>query len=263
MMRFHSTSTFVLASLIGIPAIALRGQDGLGSLAGALEATEQAIADLAGIKKGLEAHDDVALERLIEATEAPVSDSAERAKRIEELQREVDALSQRVATRGTGSGAPSTGLTPAQLAAIGMLGPASGAESPQTETDSGEPEPAVVRPVAVALEAPGFSADELARARLYVRVGRAHEALEVLAGLEDTPAVRYWRARATSETGQKERAIEMFNELAGDEDGGKHSTWARHDARVLSFELELARRSARKDGTTVKTAEREEPGEEK
>lgn len=114
-------------------------------------------------------------------------------------------------------------------------------EAPQTtETKPGEPN--------------GYSADPLRQAQACYRAGRYSQGSKILATVEQTPTVKYWRARLYVKSNRISEAITLFQEVEADDQAGNLATQAKREREFAEWRLDFEERTGIEAvGTTDKS----------
>lgn len=94
----------------------------------------------------------------------------------------------------------------------------------------------------VALEQPDYVADPVALGRLLVRSKRPAEAVDLLELHRDDPGGRYWLGRAYQDLDRSIEALDIYRDLASDEDAGFYQRHAQQDLEFLEFREALRKR---------------------
>ena len=262
MLRFQHVFASALAPLLVLPGLAPRGdQDGI-DLDARIAATARAIEELGSLAERLRSGDRAAVVGVLAATEAAGTDARTRDATVESLRREVATLYERVDGVAEGRGDPGgeqptedrvtgdEGATPAVPVAVSTrgLGPTEREalrRRPQIAPGPGrtdDPARRGTRPARAFEDDPSYSADAVRQARLSLRMGRAPEAIGLLAPHTADPHARYWLARSYEAAGLHDEAIRHYDALANDPDGGSHGARAALDRDFLRVKRELAGR---------------------
>ena len=233
MMKFHSALTGGLAAFLVLPLFA---QDQtLRTLENALLGTNRAIDSLQKIQERITQDPLAGIDLILSATEAPQLEERERDARLEALRNEVNALQMRYDSMRLNSdpnGAhipddrvPTTGMSP-ELRDL-LAGPEGKSHTPKPRTPKHD---AKVLP-----DGPNYSADPVAQARAYYRLGRYSDGLTTLQNAGNNPIGLYWKARCLEKLGRVEEAIkelERVVELAPESHEGKR---AKTDIEFLTW----------------------------
>lgn len=99
---------------------------------------------------------------------------------------------------------------------------------------------------AIALETEGYVAAPTRLGRLYVRRGRAAEAVTVLEPAPDSPARTYWLARAYQSLERYEDAADLYRGLLNDPDAADFKHQAERDLKFVDFSRQLRNTGATK-----------------
>jgi len=265
MMKNHHALCLGLATLLVVPAVGGRGQDGL-DLVGRLSRTIQAIEELAGIQTQLSTGDRDGVNNILAATEKATLEPEQRDQYLAQLRKDVSSLrmtyDKAVAADPSHAARPipaptdgtqpallpiaTTGLDPATRRALtGTLGPL---DRRGTQGLPSRPENTAARADQKrSLEPdPGFTADAVRQGRLLVRAGRHAEAAEILAPYVGNVGGRYWLGRATAELGFLPEAIELLESVKTDPDAGSFASRAELDLRFLLVRRDLESRGVSK-----------------
>lgn len=236
MMRFQSTSTLVLAGIVGIPAIASQKDGSLESLEAALQSTQAAIVEVMGLQKKLATKDPEALNRLEELTERPVGTTSETVDHIIVLQQEIDNLRRTESARiaGTSPLPQVRSASPAKVHQDTPVGiPSVPAHSPPESHGLQRPEQSV------AIEQEGYSLDDIRRGKLLVRAGKAQEAVRILEGKKGSTEGSYWLARALQDIGDTDGAVAIYTTIAEDDAAGVFQGWAKQEIAMVDLRRRL------------------------
>ncbi len=236
MMRFQSTSTLVLAGIVGIPAVASQQDGSLESLESALKSTQAAIVEVMGLQEKLATKDPEALARLEQLTEHPVGSTSETVNHIIVLQREIDNLrrseSQQIA--GTSPLSQVRSASPAKTSHATPIG------IPSVPTHSPPEIHGLKRPVqSVAIEQEGYSLDDIRQGKLLVRAGKAEQAVRLLEGKKGNSEGSYWLARALQDLGDIDGAVALYTTIAEDDEAGVFQAWAKQEIAMVDLRKRL------------------------
>jgi len=257
MMRFQTTVTAVLASLLVVPV--LIGQGNVDTLESALSGTKRAIEVLKGLEKKLVEEPANALALVLSATEAPGGTDVQREQRLESLRSEVNLLQmeydalQSPALAGDGAvqdllgtreplgrtSLPSAGITTGLGDDLRLL--LSGAPQPRTTpapapAPHGEESAAAATPESAAGGA--YSADPLRHGITCYRAGRYAEAYELLAPLDDASAL-YWQARTLERLERLDEAVKVMERALAKGGEGFEARRAQTDLEFLRWKRDF------------------------
>jgi len=266
MMRFQTTLTAVLASLLAVPV--LLGQGSVDTLQDALGGTRRAIEVLKGLEKKLVEDPATALALVLSATEAPGGTDVQREQRLEALRSEVNLLQmeydalQSPALAGDGAvqgmlgtrqplartNLPSAGITTGlgdDLRALLSGAPqarTTPAPAPRAEDEgpAGAPQPPST--------GGAYSADPLRHGITCYRAGRYAEAYELLAPLDDASAL-YWQARTLERLERLDEAVKVMERALAKGGEGFEARRAQTDLEFLRWKRDFVQQmpSASKD----------------
>jgi hypothetical protein len=230
MLKHHQLLCVLLAGGVAVPTVTGQGDD----LMAGLDATVTKLEELIGIRADIEARRPGAVDRLVEATDAPLPATRERDDAyahlrddVARLQSQLDELD-RVAIDRIVDDPRDPGLTDAQRNGAVLGGP---------------------NPIATPVkEADDYSADPVREARLLIRAKRHAEAEALLAKQTATSETRYWRARALVGLGRDNDAIAELELVAADDAAGDLQRWAQQDKKMIEVRLELSRGDQRNGG---------------
>ncbi|HRV81000.1 MAG TPA: tetratricopeptide repeat protein [Planctomycetota bacterium] len=232
-MKHQWTVGLVGAALLGIPAIASQQGNALASLQTALESTKAALEELVGLEPRIVDKDPSALQRLMDLTEEPKQEPQQVDETIVRLRTDIQRLQNALDLGPSANGSqvpaqPSTGLDLASLVA-----------NPSTANPNGTGSGGKVSGTQ-SFEDEGYSANEMAEARLQVRAGKYSEAIEILRKQPTTPESRYWLARALQGLGDTVESRELLRGLAADgEQAHRYARWATQDLRMIELREKL------------------------
>lgn len=264
MMRFQTSITAILASLLVVPV--LIGQGSVGTLEDALSGTKRAIEVLKGLEKKLVEDPATALALVLSATEAPGGNDVQREQRLEALRSEVNLLQmeydalQSPALAGDGavqgmlgtrdpslrtslpSAGVTTGLDDDLRALLGgaPLARTTPAPAPRTEETHEESAPE---------QAPAsgaYSADPLRHGITCYRAGRYAEAYELLAPLDDASAL-YWQARTLERLERLDEAVKVMERALAKGGEGFEARRAQTDLEFLRWKRDFVQQMPAKD----------------
>lgn len=235
MMNHQWTAALVGAAVLGIPAVASQQGDPMRSLKAALDSTHSALAELVGLEPRLAAKDPEAIVRLLDLTE-PAQQSPEEVDRAvvrlrSDMLRLQNALDQGPSQNGSAlPSQPTPGLSALDL---GNLDTPSDPVGVQSST------PKVTSDVR-SLEGPGYSADKMHEAKLLVRAGKNHKAIQILRKQAVTAESRYWLARALQATGESTESRDLLRALSAEGDQAhRYARWAAQDLRMIELREKL------------------------
>lgn len=233
MMRFTGGIATGLAVLVLGPALLPPLRVGLAAKNRQDPAsTQQAITEVEEIAAGLRMGSREAALRLLDATEAPILDSAGREARSEALRAEVEALQRRL-DASLVRGDTKLGAAPREISHAGAVTTRTALATPRA-TSTSHASPRIESPEA------GYSADPLRQAIACVRAGQHERALDVLARLDKSAAREYWRGKALEALGRAEQALASYDEAAGLAPKSTEGRLARTDAEFLRWRAGLA-----------------------
>lgn len=265
MMRFQTSVTAMLASLLVVPV--LIGQGSVGTLEDALSGTKRAIEVLKGLEKKLVEDPATALALVLSATEAPGGTDVQREQRLEALRSEVNLLQmeydalQSPALAGDGAvqgllgtrdpslrtSLPSAGVTTgldddlrALLGGAPLARSAAPAPAPRVEEGS-EESPSEQAPARGA-----YSADPLRHGITCYRAGRYAEAYELLAPLDDASAL-YWQARTLERLERLDEAVKVMERALAKGGEGFEARRAQTDLEFLRWKRDFVQQMPAKD----------------
>jgi hypothetical protein len=270
MMRFQTTLTAVLASLLVVPV--LIGQGNVSTLQDALSGTKRALEVLKGLEHKLSEDPATALALVLSATEAPGGNEHQRDERLESLRSEVNLLQmeldalQSPALAGDGGVQDPLGLhapiprdTPRASAGVttgiddSLRALLTGAPQPRPPAAS---EPARGEPQdedggATDATSPGaYSADPLRHGITCYRAGRYAEAWELLAPLDDATAL-YWQARTLERLERLDEAVKTMERALAKGGEGFEARRAQTDLEFLRWKRDFVKSMpATKSGST-------------
>ncbi|MEM6672743.1 MAG: tetratricopeptide repeat protein [Planctomycetota bacterium] len=275
MLKSIGTIQLALATVFIVPAVT--GQDEAGrSLESQLDATVRSLEYIAGLRESAAAGDRSAVRAIVDATQEATETAEARAERLSSLREDIArlrlALDDRFADPREVRAV--TGLPPSVVHALGLAGraPARDERLPAASTDGVRPIVSTTAPTAgldaaaresltteirpldrvssasrrrggevLPLEQDGYVADPARLGRLLVRADRSAEAIEILEGAPETPAVRYWLARAYQVRGRLDDALEILRPLSTDVGAGEYARYAERELDFLEFQRSLDR----------------------
>lgn len=228
MLRFQTAIAGLLAPVLVVPVFL--GQGSIATLQDALAGTLRALEVLKGLEQRLQTDPAATLGLILSATEAPAGEEVQRDRRLDSLRNEVNllqmeldamlspvlgadgavqgALGTRLALEdpGTPGATPAAGITTGLDDSLRAL--LSGARplprdgSPSVEGPGSAPASGAGEPAAEG----AYTADPLRHGITCYRAGRYAEAWNLLAPLEDAPAL-YWKARTLERLERLDEAV--------------------------------------------------------
>jgi tetratricopeptide (TPR) repeat protein len=269
MMRFQTTITALLASLLVVPVLIGQGQ--VDTLQDALSGTKRALEVLKGLEKKLGEDPATALALVLSATEAPGGSDVQREDRLESLRSEVNLLQmeldalQSPALAGDGAVQDSLGTRApsARTGALPSAGITTGMDDSLRALLSGAPQPRTSAPVEPAhsegaasdeefqeAETIAYSADPLRHGITCYRAGRYAEAYELLAPLDDGSAL-YWQARTLERLERLDEAVKVMERALAKGGEGFEARRAQTDLEFLRWKRDFVQSmpaQGKKDG---------------
>ncbi len=238
MMKFHSAITGGLAAFLIVPLFAQ--EKALRTLENALLGTDRAIDSLQSLQKRITQEPLAGIDLIIAATEPSILDERERDARLETLRNEVNSLQMQFdslmhiqnpgAMPPPDGRVPTTGMDDSVRRALEQLGkPDRGPGERKSTNPNHTPQ--------VLPDGPNYSADPVAQARAYYKLGRYQDGLTTLRNSGNAPIALYWKARCLEKLGRVEDSIaelEKVVELSPDSAEGKR---AKTDIEFLSWKV--------------------------
>ncbi len=256
MLKFTNLFNFSLAGALIVPSMTQQ----MGSVAQieeSLYSTNQAIAALAEVETALAAGDYSAVQKILDATEAPIGAARERDALLDQLRNDIGRLSARVEHIDSApilphlDSDPTEDLSPEQLERVpspvsttgltdegrGELGniwppvPGGGASMVRTEGDRYE------------FEEEGFTVDAVLQGRAYYRAERYLEALTLLRTRQGSPDADYWIGRTFERLGRTREAMASYTAVINNTEASPGvSDRAKRDREFLEWLVNFDRK---------------------
>lgn len=225
----------IVCALLGLPALAMRGDD-KDALRERLSSTVNSLASFAAIGRRLEAKDAGAIEDLLAVSDAGTADVTQAEAELVVLRTRVNALREILDSRAewATSVANASGVADARNTPnTGNAGaPLESALSSATTGDAN-----AVPSNKKAFEAADFVVDRARLGRVCWRGGRYLEGVAALEALAGEPKADYWRARCLEKLSRNSEAIAVYRDVIRIGGDSPEARSAREDLEFLEWSL--------------------------
>ena len=118
-----------------------------------------------------------------------------------------------------------------------------------TQTDA---TPDTTNPITSPIAVKGYSADPLRQAQACYRAGRYDQGVTILATVDPSPTVNYWKARLFEKTGRITEAIELFQQVETNDAAGELRESAKREREFAEWRRDFEKRAYVKSSTESK-----------